>query len=156
MLNLCSLWWFLLETLSEVSRSMYTIHSSQQSWVKKMDHMIPRDPFQPFFPLFCQPINMNKLWTIFTVLSTLHMTNGDGLDESVSSVLESPEMLFFLYPSLHIINVIQKSVSRMLPFKHSFVSHSSTSSSLSLHMKCLQVLLCGVGSFTHRRCILAA
>lgn len=86
---------------------MYLIHSSQLSWVKRMDQMIPKDPFQTFFPLFYQSINMNKLWTIFfTVLSTLHMTNVDGLDESGSSVLEPPEMLFFLYSFLHIIHVI--------------------------------------------------
>lgn len=34
------------------------------------------------------------------------MINGGGLDESGSSVLESPELLFFLFPFLHIINVI--------------------------------------------------
>lgn len=71
-----------------------------------MYQTIPRDPFQPFFPSFYQSINKNKLWTIFTVLPTLHMINGGGLDESGSSVLESPELLFFLFPFLHIINVI--------------------------------------------------
>lgn len=125
-----------------------TKYSSQVSWVKRMDQIIPRDCLQPFLPLFYYYINMNNLSTIFfTVLSAFHMMNIEDLGELGHSVLESSEMLFFLYPFSHLINFIKSSY---LGCSH-LCSHSSRSSKLFLQLKYLQILPRDVGTFSHRR-----
>lgn len=88
MLNLCSLRWFSQEA------SLRSLGPCRES-ITPNCQMNPKDPYKPFFPLFYWSINKDNLWTIsFTISSTLHLVDVDGLDESGSSVLEPPEMLF--------------------------------------------------------------
>lgn len=140
---------YFLGWLSPVSWAKFPLHAQRP---KGMDQRMPRNPFQPFFLLFYQSRNVEnihiqckKVWKIFPSFSPLHFTNVDGLDESNSFMLESPEVLLFPCPFFLIINLISTLIFKIVPFDFSLPSRSS-----SLCVLKTKIFLCEGESLTHR------